>query len=660
MKFTGSTGSNMPGMASLPNFTPTSTTPCTTPLEESLETSRSSSFSNANEICRSGSSSPSRSHQRASTLPMQNNQHLKSIHHFNHPLDFPCTPAAFQAEKLPRLKLPKALPVPRPSKMAPAVGEDNRVELDGLRSHPSRPQTAEIASNAESQVLEALTRLRSSSMGPTSEMRNNSNNHLMGNRTSNGRSGSSGSSGSMEIDSTHGGANAKTVTVKQESGDMTGVKIYDRSPIACFGLVESNTNPNNDKTSTGTGAGSACKEIIKWGCGTRFSSVKDLRSHLDNVSNVCIVPFTEWCLKNGAGPPRRSVDGKEEEDTNATVKSWEVVERAVENCLYSNKHLLLTPSVSAASISTSFVNYPPLVSPVPSSSWSSLQQPSPYWCTVLSKKQHGNVEEGDKKISISDLVEATMKIEQAEKERSRTGTATGVLAKGEEENAEENESESGSVSEGESKDGGWKRGRVQKQGEKGRIPAKRARKFVSKDLETGDETKAHKRSKIFKCPSCEKEFTRKSNLDSHLITHSNARPHTCKECGKSFARLSDRTRHESTTHRTTKTFQCRGVKKDGVKEWGCGHFYSRADGLRKHFKSFAGRQCLYDFLRDRDGDTEELFIAFRCKEKNKDSSRELHDKDTPQNDDSKPCKDQPETLQRVEAAIRNVRAHCGW
>lgn len=159
----------------------------------------------------------------------------------------------------------------------------------------------------------------------------------------------------------------------------------------------------------------------------------------------------------------------------------------------------------------------------------------------------------------------------------------------------------------------------------------------------------------FACLHCPKRFSRKSNLDSHLITHSTSRPHLCSHCGKAFARLSDRTRHEGTTHKPTKTYQCRGKRTSApYGEWGCGHFYSRADGLRKHFKSFAGRQCLWDFLQDRDGPSAATAHHHLLPPLAKD--RKKGQSPTGEKDKEKDAQE----AARVEAAIRNVREHCGW
>ena len=145
--------------------------------------------------------------------------------------------------------------------------------------------------------------------------------------------------------------------------------------------------------------------------------------------------------------------------------------------------------------------------------------------------------------------------------------------------------------------------------------------------------------KSFPCPHCTKCFTRKSNLDSHLITHSRNRPHICDSCNKAFARLSDRTRHIQTTHGPSRIFQCRGstsIKNlTNLNEWGCSHYYSRADGLRKHFRSHAGRHCLLAFIA---GNPEIFNTSEICK-------------------NPETALDDPKL---VELAVLNVRSHCGW
>lgn len=112
----------------------------------------------------------------------------------------------------------------------------------------------------------------------------------------------------------------------------------------------------------------------------------------------------------------------------------------------------------------------------------------------------------------------------------------------------------------------------------------------------------------FVCITCGKGFPRKSNHDSHIRSHLQVKPHVCKFCGKGFARKSDMSRHERSLHLKA-TFRCFGKCKNKTQKvssedctenkvlsWGCGHLYSRKDGLRKHWKSLQGQICLRGFV----------------------------------------------------------------
>jgi hypothetical protein len=48
----------------------------------------------------------------------------------------------------------------------------------------------------------------------------------------------------------------------------------------------------------------------------------------------------------------------------------------------------------------------------------------------------------------------------------------------------------------------------------------------------------------WRCHFCDKRFTRKFHLQSHILSHEGKRPFTCPECGKSFTRRNDCKRHE--------------------------------------------------------------------------------------------------------------------
>jgi uncharacterized Zn-finger protein len=54
----------------------------------------------------------------------------------------------------------------------------------------------------------------------------------------------------------------------------------------------------------------------------------------------------------------------------------------------------------------------------------------------------------------------------------------------------------------------------------------------------------------FSCPNCDATFTRKHNLENHMKSHEDRRPHHCRQpdCGRSFTRRHDRNRHEEACH----------------------------------------------------------------------------------------------------------------
>ncbi|KAI8086784.1 uncharacterized protein BX664DRAFT_265726 [Halteromyces radiatus] len=89
----------------------------------------------------------------------------------------------------------------------------------------------------------------------------------------------------------------------------------------------------------------------------------------------------------------------------------------------------------------------------------------------------------------------------------------------------------------------------------------------SKQVKTND-------TRLFVCPICDRGFSRRYNLGTHIKTHNKDRvkPFACHLCTKSFDRKHDCERHISTVHMGERLYTCHT----------CQVSFSRRDALHRH------------------------------------------------------------------------------
>ncbi|KAH8384363.1 zinc finger protein OZF [Drosophila serrata] len=82
------------------------------------------------------------------------------------------------------------------------------------------------------------------------------------------------------------------------------------------------------------------------------------------------------------------------------------------------------------------------------------------------------------------------------------------------------------------------------------------------------------------CSHCSKEFGGKTDLQRHILIHSDERPHKCKDCGKSYRQAVNLKNHITTAHEHRKQFSCSQCPKS----------FALKERLRLHMRLHSGEK----------------------------------------------------------------------
>lgn len=88
--------------------------------------------------------------------------------------------------------------------------------------------------------------------------------------------------------------------------------------------------------------------------------------------------------------------------------------------------------------------------------------------------------------------------------------------------------------------------------------------------------------KSFKCQICNRDFTQKGNLKTHLMTHSGERPYECQTCGKNFTQKGNLDTHVK-IHTETKDHKCQY----------CDRGFTQRGNLKTHIRSVHTKEKPY-------------------------------------------------------------------
>lgn len=92
-------------------------------------------------------------------------------------------------------------------------------------------------------------------------------------------------------------------------------------------------------------------------------------------------------------------------------------------------------------------------------------------------------------------------------------------------------------------------------------------------------------SRGFKCQICNRDFTQKGNLKTHLMTHSGERPYECPTCGKNFTQKGNLDTHVK-IHTETKDHKCQY----------CDRGFTQRGNLKTHIRSVHTKEKPYSCI----------------------------------------------------------------